>query len=1729
MSTKIPLLNLTPIYLQNTDSILNTLIFMNLDQGHDFHDGSARTKTNSGLSTWVDLDFKGKGFLNQISRNIFNSTYRNGTYNLTSNEIFGKNDFIKGSLNTTFIGGSGAYAFVVIDDENLKKIDGTPEEKFVDEIKRNITIKIQNSGEKYYIFAEGDTLGENGRTFNIGTAEDNINFMFLPFYQRVYNGSMHKLWTFNTVKHIYLVKITNLTLLSTETNLEVSNPVFTCEKFTEINNIVPQYVLNFNQFLNGIKKGDKNTFSKRVKKILETKHINIDKLFDKKGILDFSKINETNYPDNLLEIKAIILNQFLHDLMTNNYNPNNIENIVTSGPNSLETEIGADGKFIFKISSLNLLEIIPRGTKYYFENCQFQIFLNFLNMLYSNEKPFIHPNYLCSKQDVIGAKETILTKLASDIENYMSIKNEKTKVLDSDENYISKQYGYITDTNIGSNSSQGTADFLINAFNNTMPIKTQSGGALENLLQVNSRLEPSITAITKQIGKPYSKQVESPIKVILTSLSTKENCQQLSEELKTFIFENFNHDISDLIKCGKTTETASVPAPGLSALTRPTVSDESARTTAETISSAVEPEESKIQEELPKLPQTTVTERGQVLPFDNINNVNELFDLDLPSSFEENSLIEINSKTSRISMNDYVDKYSNNLQLYYNYIPQKEESSIPSNNYFNDCWQSIDFYQKGGVDYPFKFIVASGSLDSSSLGGQSIPQYHPPEVDIYMPIFDLNGLGNLKGVIVRMVVVKEILNNPINSKSTVTVFCHFVYVDFERTNISPPKNIETGLDNASQYPEKFKELLKFVIDNTVYIKNQTVCVDNNELSPDKLNTDENIDFKLVNLYDTSGGRTAERSWYKYYTYTQGPTVKELIVIPVNYNTRREIELGVNFNPVAKGIVDVAEKLIDNSSKLQGIFNTDALKVLFIKLFLVRNKYTGDKSRSTDSLFLNQTKYLEGVQISNDENTLYNAQMFGLNTVWSTSNKSVFYMAPYMTKEGKLPITTGVYIDELNMGLMQNPNIKSSSSVSKEDSSSGKVNAEAQIKSDISDEMTETFTPEFLEKYSNICFINRSRPGYSNYIEVSSNQGLVSSFVDTIYKLREEVDKEIEKFTEYCDSLDDIMKKCRNSFTQDCYNLFTKTTGTLAKDSFPFKINKDFKKIGGNIQDVRNLIKVSYKNLANFKTQLDKSDLDINEIFKTILYLSKAAPWWLDLILDYKIKMLNYYYCKTYNMVITSLDIISRNPENTYTANDIKTKILTKIEPAANCVISSRPLVKPVEENTYLKEYIPKTPDEPGYNADVELKNLEDNEIKYNLATEGFLQKLISNNEAIIRNLSSTNDVNIVRTEVTLAQRQKYYKERKPEPVERATVEVGGDKRPREFDEEDNNSMKKKIMSLKDEDENEMSVQEEHHDEDENENEMSVQEYDKDENGMGIQQEHDDNYENKMGVQEEHDDENAMGVQEAYNKTNITYDSSEIKNFLTNSYKCNAGNRIKNYIELIDEIHKDYNSLIDTEVDINDDTNVLIIKIFLKNIDFINKSFSPKIDYQTIINSFTKVDNSYSVTQMNSLLNLYSSQLDMYTLIGDVMNTDFTSAQLMNLFHYAISDITLIDIEIPYYKYEIERRIMYGPLESKEELPEEVTPTIQSQTTIKPLQQSTIGTPFMRTGLSAEERASIMGNSSTPMDTVNYGYGGNTKKQRNNKKIYKTKNNKKHNKKRTVKRRNKKQRRNSRKH
>jgi hypothetical protein len=1683
MSTGIPLLNLTPLYLQNTDSILNTLIFMNLDQGHDFHDGSARTRSSSGLTTWVDLDFKGKGFLNQIPRNIFNTKYPDklsGIYELNSDngDIFGKNDFIKGSLNTTFIGGNGAYAFVVIDDSNLKKIplETTPEELILNKINKEINIKIENTGEKYCIFAEGDTKGENGRTFNIGSEDNDINILFLPFYQRVYNGSMHKLWTFNTIKHIYLIKLTTLNLTKTPSLLEITEKVFTCNKLTEISNIVPQYVLNFNNFISGIKKGDKKRFNKIIlQKINDNNLSEISKPFiDSKNDIKISQISNANFPE---ELKKIILDQFLCDLLTNNLNQSNIENTST---NELKYE---DGKFRLGMSSNDFLELIPRGTKYYFENCGDKNFRYFLDLLYAYQKPFIHPNYDCGKTDIVNyAKNKILENIQDDVlKEYNDFKISKTKVEEStDSPFISKQYGFITDTNIGSASTESTAEFIIDSLNDTINQTSQTAGAGELDKLVAAGIQASaLNPIYK--GNSYAMAKDS-IKRILDTINKKENKEELIEVLKQFVLVKYKQDISSLIK-PTSDDSMDVVEYDKQSLKRKSEDDTSEdmlfkkqMLSPVTDKESISPGTDSMDETSKDTDSMDVV--GNELVFDNIENVNNIFDLSLNSKdLSESPFVNINSKSTRQPIDDYVNKYANNLQLYYDYESQKGDSD-PNNNYFNNCWQSTDFYQKGGVDYPFKFTIASGSMDSSSLGGQSIPQYHPPEVDIYMPIFNLDGPNsNLKGIIVRMVVVKEILNNQINSKSKVVVFCHFVYVDFERTHIVPPTVDAYGNDLISEYPEQIKKLLQFTIENTVYIKEKTECVNLDTLSKEDLN--KNVDFKLINLYDADGKQTLSRNWYKYYTHTQGPTVKESIVIPVNYNTLEEIQFKTNSDYVASGIVDVATNIISSSEKLRNIFKNN--QTLFIKLFLVRNKYTGDKSRSTDSLFLNQSKYLEGVQISNDENTLYNAQMFGLNTVWSTSAKSVFYMAPYMTKEEKVPITTGSYIKELNDGLKNNPNIKVYSS--QKDSIDKKPGDDmALIRSDIFDEIMENIDQDFVNK-ANKTIKTGSNIGVEMF---KSPRGFMQTFIDLIYENREKLNPDINEFLEFCDFLNVSIQKCLLNFDDNCEELIN------------FKMNEFTKKYDYIIDTIKDIKETylpnAYKYLIQIKSQLMKidpksretvyiesfDDEDIDKLFSLILYLSKASPWWLEEILNYKEKLIKYNYCKTFKNVFDTLKKAKDEGklDNTRWASKIsKEKFQEKFQkkfqemlnsPSFNPEVCKTPITElPTEPTDYLKEYIPKTPDDDNYVASDELKNIENNDLRYKIATGRFLQKIKNGtipDPGVKNPIGNQNDPSILAIpENELAiQGSKYIVKRKPAVTQRATDIIGG-----KINVSQNINVNESPNLFK---EKESVTQPE---------------------------------EQPELINTITEKKNTITDIDVVKETQSTDFSTNLDKFYENTYKCNIGNRIKNYIEVITNIQSEYVTSLDDNdsININDNSNTLVINILIKNIDFINKSFSPKVNFETIKYNFSKVDETYSVQQMNSILNIYSSQLEIISLIEQISSNNLTQLEIADLFVKSISDRTLKELNIIYNKYDIVKKI----LQQENNIMQNELENVDNDTNIVEMEEQ------------SDKNQKITS-------------GGDTKKKRNNKKMSKTINNKKViNKNKTIKKRNKKQKKQSRKH
>lgn len=1015
------LLDLTPVLLQDTSTIMNTLLFMCLDQGHDFRAGDSRTITTDGHSTWVDLDFsvdkKKLCYLNKINRQKFSDEYTpDNNTNESSNKktiqsdlIFGQNDFIKGLLNTTFVGGNGNYGIVLVEDSQLPGLGENPELIITEELSKIIQIKLKLSNSYYYIYSDNDFKGDSGLTIKINESK----ILFLPFYQRVYNNDMHKLWTFNTKKHVFLIKLNELSIINEDGIFKTENPQFSCETLNTIDLIVPQYVLNFGDY-----------YLKNLKPY-------------KKNLIKYIEDNQ-----------EAVRQSFLNDLFTGIYK---------------------DNEFTFTPDQVSLFENIPRGVKYYFPNCQEngEVFNVFLQWLFKYQKPFIHPSYKISEIDkskfdnIEQSKSDITNKLISDtsivdytfLNMYNDIKNNTKPINQLDTNiFLLKQYGFITDTNIGDSKHKSTSDILIDSLND-LPETTNcdslmTGGEMVEGEMVGGELDDDTKNRCDKINVSTPLVFNPQYKKLLEFLKTdNQKCAEACKYVKdkySNILQKFGKldDFNSFCQTCEQTMDIEEPVkekpiePAIQPITFTSVkpSEEQGLTDVETPESVTPvTTTSNIGTSVP----TSSIGKKEIIPFNNLNNANEIFGLNLSVPQVSNeSFVKINSNTTDNTvgeLDNYINNFSNDLQLYYNFIPQNDVPEMKNRkNYFNNCWRSTIFYQEpssqlGGSNYPFKFTIASGQLDSSSLGGQSIPQYHPPEIDVYMPIFELSGEGRLKGIIVRMVFVKEVRVNSINSKSQATIFCHFVYVDFYRTKISEPTN-------RSEYPSKIGELLKYAIENTVFIENNPECVDIDSLkNKDNLNEPLDIDFEL-NFPNDENGRKVSRRWYKYFTYSQGPTVQKSIVIPTNFNSILGLKKEVSIDYVAEGIVNAGENLIKNSNELRQAFrvtdeemDNDPNYLFFIKLFLIRNKYTGDKSRSTDTLFLNQSKYLEGVQISNDENTLYNSQMFGLNTIWSTSSKSIFYMAPYLTPSGQVPITFGSYVSDLCKGLKNNPNFATASS------------------------------------------------------------------------------------------------------------------------------------------------------------------------------------------------------------------------------------------------------------------------------------------------------------------------------------------------------------------------------------------------------------------------------------------------------------------------------------------------------------------------------------------------------------------------------------------------------------------------------------------------------------------------------------------------------------------------------
>ena len=250
----------------------------------------------------------------------------------------------------------------------------------------------------------------------------------------------------------------------------------------------------------------------------------------------------------------------------------------------------------------------------------------------------------------------------------------------------------------------------------------------------------------------------------------------------------------------------------------------------------------------------------------------------------------------------------------------------------------------------------------------------------------------------------------------------------------------------------------------------------------------------------------------------------------------------------------------------------------------------------------------------------------------------------------------------------------------------------------------------------------------------------------------------------------------------------------------------------------------------------------------------------------------------------------------------------------------------------------------------------------------------------------------------------------------------------------------------------------------------------------------------------------------------------INNFYKNTYKCNVGNYLKNFIPIIEKINTSYYFLnlrlkYDTAKDI-------VIKILLLYIQSINNSFIPKINSNSIINSINKIDGTYTTEQMNTIINTYSRQLDTYIIIDELIsNNQISNIDLINILNNSISYNTYISLNIPIPFIILKNIIMNKPIpiqfqeeEQEEEQKEEVqtkqqiiTPktNIQSQIDYTKL----VNEPYMIGRREVE--------SEQPNYSMGLAYGGISFKNRKRNKNFKTIKNKVKSRKQTIKRRNKK--------
>lgn len=323
------------------------------------------------------------------------------------------------------------------------------------------------------------------------------------------------------------------------------------------------------------------------------------------------------------------------------------------------------------------------------------------------------------------------------------------------------------------------------------------------------------------------------------------------------------------------------------------------------------------------------------------------------------------------------------------------------------------------VNIPYRYTITSNAIDGSGQGGQVYPSYHSPELDVYMNIFDLN--NEYHGSVLRFSFLREVLSNPLNKKSAVVVelfYCYFDLRMFGSSSVVSGETLMSGDVTPNSVLFEIHRMFEYVLQNT-FIKNVDGVTG---------------DFQLITKIRSP--EETELTWVSF-TTTDAPSVEDINKATVSDNFFRKLvkikqTLGLPppavpssprpkstakkvtilmkdlyskyFSCICMKTATTIDKILNacvilwevNKSILQNYISNEES---FYKIFLLRNKFIGDKSRATDALFMNKNSNLECIQSSNDENTLFTAFMYNMSSQWlvSSSSTKIWYLAPYINE------------------------------------------------------------------------------------------------------------------------------------------------------------------------------------------------------------------------------------------------------------------------------------------------------------------------------------------------------------------------------------------------------------------------------------------------------------------------------------------------------------------------------------------------------------------------------------------------------------------------------------------------------------------------------------------------------------------------------------------------------------